>query len=149
MTPSRWPVVLGVLVGSGLATVGVVSALEESKPVLLAGWVVGLAVAHDLVVAPVVLGVGRLVRRWPSVAVGLLLSGVVVLFAFPFVRGYGRRADDPSALPRDYRAGLLVVLAVIWAAVALRALVNGLLSRSCPPRPMCRRARWTDDRSSS
>jgi hypothetical protein len=38
------------------------------------------------------------------------------------VRGYGVRADNPSALPKNYLAGLALVLAVVWSAVALIAL---------------------------
>lgn len=84
-------------------------------------WTVGLAVAHDLVLAPAVgllgLALARLVRppyRAPLQA-GLIVAGVVTVFSVPFVRGWGRSANT-SALPRNYAHGLLAVLAVIAVA---------------------------------
>ncbi len=48
---------------------------------------------------------------------------VLTLIAWPFVRGYGRRADVPSALQRNYARGLIVYLMVIWLiAVAVFAV---------------------------
>jgi len=47
----------------------------------------------------------------------------LTLIARPFVRGYGRRADVPSALQRSYARGLIVYLMVIWLiAVAVFAV---------------------------
>jgi hypothetical protein len=96
---------------------------------------VGLALAHDLVLAPVVLLVGAGVRRVvpagarPLVAGGLLVSGVLGLVAWPLVRGYGRSAGNPSVLPRDYGRGLLVALAATWAVVLVLHLVRRLTTR--------------------
>lgn len=97
----------------------------------LAKWLVGSALVHDLVVAPAVLVVGWVVHRWvPAqvrgpVQLGLFASGVMALFAYPFVRGYGDVPSNPSALPRDYTEGLLLVLATIWAAVAVAIAAAG------------------------
>ena len=121
MRPPRWPVVLGIVVGLACTTVGVAAAFETSKPTVLLRWVVGLTLAHDLVLAPVVLLTGVLVHRRPWLAGGLLVSGVVALVAFPLVRGYGRRPGDPSALPRDYDRGLLLTLAAVWLVTAAGA----------------------------
>ncbi|MFC7759887.1 hypothetical protein ACFQY4_19090 [Catellatospora bangladeshensis] len=47
------------------------------------------------------------------------------MVALPLLLGYGRRPDDPSALPRDYHRGYLVCLAAVWlvtaAVLAVRA----------------------------
>jgi hypothetical protein len=94
-----------------------------THPPDLAPWLIGSAVAHDLVVAPLALAAGWTVNRWVPgpirgpVQLGLFASAVMMLFAYPLVRGYGAIPSNPSALPRDYTTGLLMVLGVIWAAV--------------------------------
>jgi hypothetical protein len=95
---------------------------------VVARWVVGLALAHDLVLAPLVLGVGAAVRRGvpgrarPFVTGGLVASGALVLVAWPAVRGYGRLAGNPSILPRDYGTGLAVAVGATWLLVGVAAL---------------------------
>lgn len=119
MRPSRWPVVVGIVVGVVCTYVGVTAAVETSKPTVLLRWVVGLNLAHDLILSPLVFGVGYVVHRRRWLAGGLFVSGVVTLVAFPLVRGYGRRPGDPSAFPRDYGRGLLVTLAAVWLLTAV------------------------------
>lgn len=128
---------VGVVVGwSGIAF-GLWSALSHSgatRPVGLGVYVVGLALVHDMVLAPVTLAAAAGVRRVaPRAARGLVLGALVVsatvtLFAYPFVRGFGEQPDNPSLLPRDAVAGLLLVLSVVWAmaaALMLRRLRHG------------------------
>lgn len=76
---------------------------------------------------------------WPSalparvrapVEVGLIVSGVVVLFAWPFLRGYGLRPDNPSALPNDYAAGLAGVLGGVWLVCSALTLWAWLRPRA-------------------
>jgi hypothetical protein len=132
----RWPVVAGALLGVACAAVGVASLVHEAHdthPLVTATWVVGLALAHDLLLVPVVLVVGTVVHRVVPgrtlVVGGLIVSGVLGLVAWPLVRGYGRSAGNPSILPRDYGHGLVVALAATWAAVlalhVLRRLRRG------------------------
>ncbi len=85
---------------------------------------------HDLLLAPLAIAIG-LVVAWaapsaarPYVQAGLIISGVVVLVAAPFVLGFGRTPDEPSALPLNYARGLLVVLVVVWAVVGVVALAR-------------------------
>ena len=140
--PPRWPIVTGAVVGAGFAAVGVASLLQESHdthPFVTARWVVGLALAHDLVLVPLVLVVGAAVRRWspatarPFVAGGLIVSGALALVAWPLVRGYGRSAGNPSILPRDYGRGLLVALAVTWVLVLVLHLIRRIRPRPGGP----------------
>lgn len=99
----------GVLAGSG-----------RTHRAEVARWIVGSAVVHDALILPVVLAGGVLARRvvppraWPAVRWALATTGVLVLVSWPFVRGYGRRAGNPSLLPRDYGTGVLVVVALVW-----------------------------------
>jgi hypothetical protein len=94
-----------------------------------------LAVAHDLVVAPLVIVAGWAVARAvpasarAPVQAALVASALVALFAFPFVRGYGRVSTNPSILPRDYGSGALAVLAAVWAAAAVALAMRRLRGR--------------------
>jgi len=119
---------VGVVVGWGAIVFGVVSALTHwgsVDPPQFAVWIVGLALFHDLVMAPVVSMAGRTLasggRRWWLGAVegALAASAAITLFAVPFVAGWGRQADNPSLLPRNYTLGLLLVVGAIWALAAL------------------------------
>ena len=100
-------------------------------------WVVVLvlfAVAHDLVLVPLVFAVavplGRTVRGTarPYLAVGLGRSGLALVVAWPGLRGYGRLPDNASVLPLDYASGLRTTLVVLWLAV-LVAWAAGVLRR--------------------
>ncbi len=83
-------------------------------------WLLGALIAHDLIVAPLALVVGRGLRRVrPRVLraplqAGLAVTALVTLLAYPLLRGYGVRQGDPSRLPLDYATGYGAVLAVIW-----------------------------------
>ncbi len=96
-----------------------------THPPEAAGWVVGLALAHDLVLAPIALLVAWLVHRVaPRIARGLVLgalaiSATVALYAFPLVRRFGEQPDNPSFLPRNIGAGLILVIALVWATATL------------------------------
>ncbi|HEX9995332.1 MAG TPA: hypothetical protein VGB14_20590 [Acidimicrobiales bacterium] len=130
-----WP---SVAVGWALMGVGVAGLLggidHFAGPVswLRAGaWVVGVALAHDLVVAPLVclagVAVARVVpRAWRGpVAGGLVAAAAVTAVAFPGVRGWGRLPNNPSVHPLDYGTGLATALAVVAAGV----VAAGLLAR--------------------
>lgn len=126
-----WP---AVAVGWAVMAVGVVGIAGEGRdvpPVAFARWTVGLVVVHDLLVAPAVILVASAVRRlvpppWRSVLTGaLVLGGVVLLFAWPYVQGWGTSSSNASIQPRDYERGLAIVLAVIaGAGVAAAGLVT-------------------------
>lgn len=123
----------GAAAGWAVMATGVVGLLSESaktKPANAVRWVLGAAVAHDLLVAPAVILFGVLVARVvPAVARGivqsaLVVSAMVALFSYPFVRGFGRLATNPSILPRNYASGLAVLLAAIWAVAAAALAVR-------------------------
>ena len=123
--PAFW---VGAVVGWAVIAYGVYGVFDHSvdtRPAEFARFFIGAAAAHDLLLVPTALVVGGLARRlvrapWRApVQAGLIASGAVALFAYPLVRGYGRVHNTPSALPRDYGEGLLVVLAAVWAVVGV------------------------------
>lgn len=127
----------GAAAGWAIMAIGIVGLLSESaktKPANAARWVVGAALAHDLLVAPVVILAGVVVARVVPAAVkgivqsALIVSAMVALFSYPFVRGYGRQAANPSILPRNYATGLAIVLAAIWVVAAV-AIARRLLAK--------------------
>lgn len=128
----RGPVFWSSLVaGWGIIMYGVIGLLDnagDTRPSDWARWFVGGAIVHDGLVAPLACGAGLLLARLVPARVrgpiqgGLLVSAVAVLFAWPFLRGYGLRPDNPSALPNNYGAGLAAVIAAIWLVCAALVL---------------------------
>jgi hypothetical protein len=120
-------------VGVVLALVGVWHLLGNGFADLAAtvAWLVGGVVAHDALIAPLVvlLGVG-LLPRLPSWGRGPVVAGFVVLLtvtltAVPVLGRFGAKPDDPWLLPRPYGAlwlgfALVVVAAVVGASVLRR-----------------------------
>lgn len=126
-TTSRRGLLIGLALGVPVIGYGLRGAFVDAgdtHPSELARWVIGAALAHDLVVVPVAAAVALLVHRftprraWPPVRAGLAATGIFVAVGWPFVRGYGRDPTNPSLLPRNYGAGLAAAIAVIWLAVA-------------------------------
>ncbi|MDQ6695934.1 MAG: hypothetical protein M3Z46_00565 [Actinomycetota bacterium] len=132
-----WPALLG---GWAVIAVGLFGAFGKIHHFAgtvawkdVAKWTVGLAIVHDLFVAPAVCIVGLVLSRVvPSrvrgpVQAGLIVSALVTVTAWPVYRVGVPLANNPSILPGHYGRGLLTVLAVIWfvaIALVVRALVT-------------------------
>jgi hypothetical protein len=114
----------------GWGVYGIFSNSLDTRPANLAKFVVGGALLHDLLVAPVIILAGVLVARAvPARARGpvqaaLVVSGIVSLFSWPLVRAYGLAANNPTSLPHNYGLNLLIVLGVVWAAAAAAILLK-------------------------
>ncbi len=122
---------IGLAIGGGVVAFGIAGFVRnraDTEPASSLRFLVGALVAHDVLwawgVAAVSLIIVRLVpRRAQGIVAGALaVSAALTLVAMPALLGYGRLANNPSILPRDYTAGLLGALAVVWA-VALVLLV--------------------------
>jgi hypothetical protein len=120
-----WP---AVATGSALIGYGVVGLLRnaaDTHPLNFLLFFVGSVLAHDLVLAPLALAVGWLgLRRLPAaarpaVAAALITAGPLVLYAYPFIRGYGHDPNNPSLLPNRYGWALVTTLALVAGAAAL------------------------------
>lgn len=128
--PAFW---VSAVAGWAIIAVGLRGILQHSvdtRPGNLARFVVGGALLHDLVVAPLVIVaaviVGKAVpgRARAVVQGALVVSAVVALFSYPLVRAYGLAANNPTSLPHDYATNLLAVLGLVWAVAAVLALAR-------------------------
>jgi hypothetical protein len=128
-TTSRRGLLAGLALGLPVIAYGLWGVLidaDRTHPAELARWVVGSAVATDLLVVPAVIAIGAAARRltprpwWPTVRTALMVTGSLALVAWPFVRGYGDDPANASLLPRNYAAGLAMAVAVVWALAAAR-----------------------------
>ncbi|HLY82972.1 MAG TPA: hypothetical protein VKQ71_08295 [Acidimicrobiales bacterium] len=127
------------LIGWGLR--GALHHHIDTRPPELARFVLGGALLHDLVFAPLVLGAGVVLTRiipgrWQApVQAGLLISGCAALLAWPEVRDYARVNHNPSSLPHNYTANLLIVVAAVCIGTALVTAVNRRGARRRAPVP--------------
>jgi hypothetical protein len=103
---------------------------DGSKPVSQFLFLAAVLIGHDFIVLPLAIGAGALITRLapararrPALA-ALAISGAVTLVALPFVLGKGRIPDNPSAFPQHYGRNLLLILAIVWLAAGLVALVH-------------------------
>lgn len=127
--PAR--VVTGLLLGAPFTVYGLWWLLHNSRltdPPGLATVLVAFVLAHDLLLVPiglvVAVVVGRFVPRWAAAPalVALALSVVLTFVAYPALTRNGVRPSNPTLLPRDTLAGLLVSVAVVWVGAAGWAL---------------------------
>jgi len=104
----------------------------DTRPPNLAEFALGGALLHDLLAAPLVILAGvALARVAPArirgvVQAALIVSASLILFSYPLVRGYGHVLHNPSSLPHNYTANLIVALGAVWliaGAFAVRRLV--------------------------
>jgi hypothetical protein len=119
-----WPMTIA---GMALSAYGLVGLLGDAAIGDTRSWLtyfVGGLLAHDLVWAPLVL-IGSVVvvrvvptRVRPVVQGALIVTGTVLLVAYPVLNGSGRLANNPSILPLDYPRNLLIVLAAVWVVAA-------------------------------
>ena len=138
-TPRRGPLFWGsAAAGWALILWGVRGALHhhvDTRPGQLVGFLLGGALAHDLVLSPVVLVTGvllaRAVRgRWRApIQAALFISGTLVLFTYPELRGYGHALGNPTSLPHNYAANLAAVVAAVVIVTTVAALVGVSASR--------------------
>jgi hypothetical protein len=102
----------------------------DTRPGQLARFLLGGALAHDLVLAPTALLIGVLIARrvrgrWRApLQSALFISATLALFAYPLLRGYGRVWRNPTSLPHNYAANLAVLVAVVAVVTAGLELVS-------------------------
>lgn len=122
------PPAVGAAVGVPLMVAGVRGLLVDSNlthPPRAAAWLVGAALAHDVVWLPLALlvaaGTARVVPAVAGgpVAAALGLTAVLVVVAWPFAAGFGEDRHNPSVLVRNEAVGTAAYVAAVWAVAAL------------------------------
>jgi hypothetical protein len=117
-----------LLIGWGGIGFGVWSLVQRAgatRPAIFAGWFLGMLVAHDLLVVPVVAVAAVAARDRVSPAIrgalsgALAVSAILAIASVPALAGFGRQPDNPSLLPRNYVLGVGILLALVWVTAAL------------------------------
>ena len=133
MRPPVGRIIVGAI-GIGFVGIGVRGILTHSHdthPRSWITWVIAAALAHDLILAPAIAVVGVLVGRLvprrarAAVQIGLLVSGCVLVVGLTAVLTPGGRhySDNSSLLPLAYGRNLVIVLAIVWTAIAVAIVV--------------------------
>jgi len=117
----------------------VIGAPSVRELLSVGAWLLVPALLSDLVLMPVAAVLSVLVTRhlptaWRApVTVGLALSAFVVLIGWPFIGGFGRQPDNSSLLDRDYVAGALGLLGLIWFGCVLTGVIATVRGRAQLP----------------
>lgn len=119
---------LGVL-GAAVTAYGLVLllGLGTDQLVSVLVWVVGGVVAHDGLIAPLVVALGVLAAvKAPSwwrtpLLWALVVLGPLTLVAVPVLGRFGAKADNPTLLDRPYWLGYAVIVAAVLALAAVSA----------------------------
>jgi hypothetical protein len=100
----------------------------------LAKWLVGLDLTHDLLVAPVVVGVGSVVSRIvprsaraPAQAALIATGAVLLVGVLPLVGSAGDA--NPTIQPIRYGPPIAAVIGLIWATAAVATISAAVRGR--------------------
>lgn len=131
-------VVVGVLVIAFGAYV-MVTTVRPNRIWGLATWLLGAVVLHDAILSPFVVAVGLLLRRtgrtirvWALVVVqaAVVLGSVLALVVLPEIAAKHHGQKNPTVLPFDYGARLLVVEGVLLLVVVAVLVIAVVVGRS-------------------
>lgn len=126
----RWLFLVPGLVAVAVGGYGLWTSLSVEALTSWGVWFVGSALLHDLVIAPVWIGLGWLAAKVlprparAPVVVGAAISGVITLVALPFALGFGGDEGDVSFGTRNFTVTLLVVIGVVLGVAAVAAVVR-------------------------
>ncbi len=127
--PGFW---IGLALGTPVMLYGAIELVQQAgwpRAFNVATWLGGGLLLHDLVLVPIVLAlvwiVGRIAPAFvrAPLRVGILASALIIAIAWPALRGYGDRTDNPTVHPLDYGSSVLTALAIVWSVVVLWSLL--------------------------
>lgn len=123
--------VVGVLV-IALGAYILVTTVRPNRIWGLATWLLGAVVLHDAILSPFVVAAGLLLRRtgrairaWALVVVqaAVVLGSVLALVVLPEIAAKHHGQKNPTVLPFDYGARLLLVEGVLVLVVVVVLVV--------------------------
>jgi len=133
---SRVPLARLIAGGVGLGFIGIglrgiVVHAGDTHPRQWLEWLVGAALVHDVLFAPLVAVAGFVVlrvvprRARAAAQTGLVISGAVLAVGLVALTSPGRRhySDNSSLLPLPYGRNLAIVLGAVWACCAVWAAI--------------------------
>jgi hypothetical protein len=116
-----WRILLAIA-GIALAAFGVFRLVSETPVnslLILALWLIAALVLHDAILAPSVVGVGWLLRRYVPdrgrrfVQLALIMSALVTVVAIPMIFLRGSQPAEKALLLRNYGTNLILLLSMI------------------------------------
>jgi hypothetical protein len=135
-----WRIILAAA-GIGLGAYGVfrlVSELPTYSLLILGVWLLAALVIQDAILAPSVVGVGWLLRRYvPDRArrflqVALIISGLITVIAVPMIFLRGTQPAVKALLLRNYGSNLILIIAIIGVISLILYAVRVARDRSAP-----------------
>lgn len=136
----------GVLGAFGvlLTSYGALRMYQQQRTALpaLAKWLIGSVLAHDLVIAPVVLGTGWLIKRYvprrfrAHLQGGLITAGLVFsVAAFMIRRQHKGGPKSLALLQQNYLLNTVILMAIIAASTVLFYVLTQRRTRRTNERP--------------
>ena len=117
----EWRILLAVA-GVALAAFGVFRLLTQVPPshlLILALWLIAALIIHDALLAPSVVGVGWLLRRYVPdrgrryLQLALIMIVLVTVIAVPMIFLRGSQPAAKALLLRNYGVNLIMIIGVI------------------------------------
>ncbi len=146
--PNKADTGLRILLGTiGLAAIGygalrILTDAKDTKPLALLKWLIGSLLVHDLLIAPVLIGIGWLLVRFVPprartfVQAGLVAGGLVGALGVLLIwRQHKSSARSLALLQQNYAANLLVLLVIIALVTACCYLISVSLVNRRNTRP--------------
>jgi hypothetical protein len=135
-----WRIILAIL-GILVLLYGIVNLfihIPIQTLLMVAVWLVAALIIHDAVIAPSVVGVGWLLRRFlPDrarryVQMGLIMAAAVTIIAIPMIIREGSQPPQKTLLIQNYAANLALLLGIIAGVTAAAYVVRVARDRSRP-----------------
>jgi hypothetical protein len=135
-----WRIILAAA-GIGLGAYGVfrlVSDLPTYSLLILGVWLLAALVIQDAILAPSVVGVGWLLRRYVPdrgrrfLQVALIISGLITVIAVPMIFLRGTQPAVKALLLRNYASNLILIIAIIGAISLILYAIRVARDRSAP-----------------
>jgi hypothetical protein len=135
-----WRIILAAA-GIALGAFGVFRLLTEIPTyslVILAVWLVAALVIQDAILAPSVVGVGWLLRRYVPdrgrryLEVALIMSALITVIAVPMIFLRGTQPAVKALLLRNYGFNLILIIAIIGVINLILYVVRVARDRSAP-----------------
>jgi hypothetical protein len=133
-----WRIILAAA-GIGLGAYGVfrlVSELPTYSLLILGVWLLAALVIQDAILAPSVVGVGWLLRRYVPdrgrryVQVALIMSALITVIAVPMIFLRGSQPAVKALLLRNYGSNLMLIIAIIGVISLILYVVRVARDRS-------------------